>query len=143
MALLCGIFLALAVSDVNGLLNGKHFKPTLITRSSNSAISSQRILVQNRIPTHLSASTIKLSEVGNDIVILPSETGSRYYLQDESQQRQIYLYGPKICENFTKTPINARNCQNCNEVWRLKLGHTRESHIRREVSSKTAVICDI
>ena len=83
MALLCGVFLALAVSDVNALLNGKHFKPTLITRSSTNAISSHRISVQNRIPTHLSASTVKLSEVGNDIVILPSETGTGQYLLDE------------------------------------------------------------
>ena len=70
------VLLALVVSNVGAFLNSRHFNPTLVSRSVLSR-SNIQVDVQhsNPVVTELAATTVNLSEIGNDIVILPSETG--------------------------------------------------------------------
>ena len=70
------VLLALVVSNVGAFLNSRHFNPTLVSRSVLSR-SNIQVAVQHSSPvvTELAATTVNLSEIGNDIVILPSETG--------------------------------------------------------------------
>lgn len=80
MALFCGVLLALAVSDVGAFTNGRSTSGLLSFGRTNNLISSQRIMVQNRIvPLKMTATSVNLADVGNDIVILPSDAGISSY----------------------------------------------------------------
>ena len=70
------VLLALVASNVGAFLTSRHFNPTLVSRSVLSR-SNIQVAVQHSSPvvTELAATTVNLSEIGNDIVILPSETG--------------------------------------------------------------------
>lgn len=70
------VLLALVVSNVGAFLNSRHFNPTLVSKSIQSRSNTQVLVLQsNPVVTELAATTVNLSEIGNDIVILPSETG--------------------------------------------------------------------
>ena len=70
------VLLALVVSNVGAFLNSRHFNPTLVSRSVLSKANIQHVVPSsNAVATDLAATTVNLSEIGNDIVILPSETG--------------------------------------------------------------------
>lgn len=76
MARIIAVVLALALSNVGAFMNGKQFSVRSNIRPTSDVINSHRLLVQSRlVATEMTATTVNLSEVGDDIVILPSETG--------------------------------------------------------------------
>jgi hypothetical protein len=76
MVFIRSVLLALVVSNVGAFLNNRHFNPTLVSRSVLSKVNIQHVAPSsNAIATELAATTVNLSEIGNDIVILPSESG--------------------------------------------------------------------
>jgi hypothetical protein len=76
MAFIRSVLLALVVSNVGAFLNSRHFNPTLVSRNVLSKVNIQHVVPSsNVVATELAATTVNLSEIGNDIVILPSESG--------------------------------------------------------------------
>jgi hypothetical protein len=79
MAPIFTVILALVVSNVGAFMNGKQFVGRSNIRPTSAIVRSQRVQVQSRIvATTMTATAVNLSEVGNDIVILPSESGKSH-----------------------------------------------------------------
>lgn len=77
MAPIFTIILALVVSNVGAFMNGKQLIGRSNIRPTSAVVRSQRVQVQSRIK--MTATAVNLSEVGNDIVILPSEAGKSHF----------------------------------------------------------------
>ena len=75
MAVMIGVFLALLVCCAGAFLNGVNTRSYLSLGRSVKLENCQRSLFQNRLSLKMTSTAVNLSEVGNDIVILPSESG--------------------------------------------------------------------
>jgi hypothetical protein len=79
MAPIFAVVFALVVCNVGAFMNGKQFVGRSNIRPTSAVVRSQRVQVQSRIvATKMTATAVNLSEVGNDIVILPSEEGKSH-----------------------------------------------------------------
>ena len=75
MALICGLLIALVVSDVTAFTNGPTNSLLGFGRSM-SLMKSQRTIAQSRVvPMTMTMTAVNLAEVGDDIIVLPSESG--------------------------------------------------------------------
>ena len=75
MACIRLVLLTLVAANVSAFLNSRHFNPNVLSRSVLSKAVQPTVPNSNMVATELAATTVNLSEIGNDIVILPSETG--------------------------------------------------------------------